>query len=136
MSYNLHFSLSQSDNFQGIYRGSDSGGQKGQKEVNQLKIEKITYICIFCYRYPVDTPNLAKYRFRSIFYFLVCLSRAIFKESIGGQTWGSKKVKEVNQFKLENIPMDAFFGSYIHMISLSVIDYNILTSEVNEGYWR
>ena len=63
----------------------------------------------FLYRYPIDTPDFAKYRFRSIFYFLVCLPRAIFKESIGGQTWVSKKVKKrsINS-NLENLPMDAF----------------------------
>merc|ERR1712055_228927 len=88
--------------------GQNQGGQKGQKEVNQLKIKKITYICIFCYRQPGNTPDLAKYRFRSIFYFLVCLPRAFFKESIGSQTWGSKNLKKrsINS-NLENLPMDA-----------------------------
>ena len=33
--------------------GQTRGSQKGQKEVNQLKIEKFTYICIFWYRYPM-----------------------------------------------------------------------------------
>ena len=40
----------------------------------------------FFYRYPFDNPDLAKHRFKSIFYFLVCFSQAIFKEYIGGQT--------------------------------------------------
>ena len=37
------------------------------------------------------------------------LDRVIFKLSIGGQTWGSKKVKKrsINS-NLENLPMDAF----------------------------
>ena len=63
----------------------------------------------FCHRYPVNTPDLAKYRFRSIFYFLVCLPRAFFKESIGSQIWGSKNLKKrsINS-NLENLPMDAF----------------------------
>ena len=34
--------------------GQTRGGQKGQKEVNQLKIEKITYICIFV----IDTQEI------------------------------------------------------------------------------
>ena len=84
--------------------------QKVKKEVNQLKIGKFTYICIFWYKYPFDTACQAKYRFRSIFYFLVCLSRAIFKDFIGGQTRVSKKIKKrsINS-KLENLPMDALF---------------------------
>ena len=55
------------------------------------EIEKFTYIWIFWYKYPFDTPDLAKYRFRSIFHILACLSQATFKESIEGQTRGSKK---------------------------------------------
>ena len=43
----------------------------------------------FWYKYPFNTPGLVKYRFRSISYFLVCISRNIFKESIEGQTQGS-----------------------------------------------
>ena len=54
--------------------------------------------------------GLQKYGFISTFYFLVCLSRAIFKDFIGGQTRVSKKVKKrsINS-KLENLPMDALF---------------------------
>ena len=40
------------------------------------------------------------YRFRAIFYILVCLNRAIFKESIGGQ----KGQKEVTQLKIGKFP--------------------------------
>ena len=46
-----------------------------------------------------ETHIFEKYRFRAIFYILVCLNWAIFKESIGGQTRGVKKVKEVTQPK-------------------------------------
>ena len=57
-----------------------------------------------------ETHIFAKYRLRAIFYILVCLNRAIFKESIGGQTPGSKKVKKRSlNSKLENLPIYAFF---------------------------
>ena len=72
-----------------------------------------------------------------MFWNLVCLSRVIFKESIGVQTRGSKKVKKRSIYsKLENVPMDAFFGTDTHMILLTAIDYDILTSEVIRGHWR
>ena len=45
------------------------------------------------------------------------------------------KKRSINS-KLENVPMDAFFGTDTHMIPLSAIDYNILTSEVIRGHWR
>ena len=45
------------------------------------------------------------------------------------------KKRSINS-KLENIPMDAFFGTYTHMIPLCAIDYNILTSKVIRGHWR
>ena len=40
-----------------------------------------------------ETHIFAKYRFTAIFFILVCPNRAIFKESIGGQTRGSKMSK-------------------------------------------
>ena len=90
--------------FQRIYMGVNLEGQLTQNWRVYL------YMHFFLYKYPFDTSCHAKYRFRSIFYFLVCLYRAIFKEFIGAQTRGSKKVKKrsINS-KLENLPMDAFF---------------------------
>ena len=59
-----------------------------------------------------ETYIFAKYRFRGIIYILVCLNQTIFKESIGGQTRGVKKVKKrsINS-KLKNVPIYAFFGT-------------------------
>ena len=57
-----------------------------------------------------ETHIFAKYRFRAIFYILVCLNRAIFKESIGGSNSGVEKVKKRSlNPKLVNLPIYAFF---------------------------
>ena len=47
-----------------------------------------------------ETHIFTTYRFRAIFYILVCLNRAIFKESVVGQ----KGQKEVTQLKIGKFP--------------------------------
>ena len=81
--------------------GSNSKVKKVKKRSINSKLENLSIYAIFWCKYPFDTPGVAKYGFISTFYFLVCLSRAIFKDFIGGQTRVSKKVKkEVNQLKV------------------------------------
>ena len=69
------------------------------------------FLSIDAYEAFNETYIFAKYRFRAIFYISVCLNRTIFKESIGGQTRGVKKVKKrsINS-KLKKLPIYAFFG--------------------------
>ena len=89
--------------------GSNSKVKKVKKRSINSKLENLSIYAIFWCKYPFDTPGVAKYGFISTFYFLVCLSRAIFKEFIG-QTRVSKKVKKKSiNLKLENLPMDALF---------------------------
>ena len=77
-------------------QGVKLGGHKSQKEVNQLKIEKCTYICIFfgtnTHLILLVMQNIDLDLYST---FLACLSQAFFEESIEGQTRGSKKVKFV-----------------------------------------
>ena len=54
----------------------------------------------YAYESVKQTHIFAKCRFRAIFYILVCLNRAIFKESKGGQ----KGKKEVTQLKIGKFP--------------------------------
>ena len=66
-----------------------------------------------------ETHIFAKYRFRAIFYILVCLNRAIFKESIGGQTRGSKRSKRGHSTQNWKIYLYMhFFGAKTHLILL------------------
>ena len=66
-----------------------------------------------------ETHIFAKYRFRAIFYILVCLNRAIFKESTGGQTRGSKRSKRGHPTQNWNIYLYIlFFCAITHFILL------------------
>merc|ERR1711942_498093 len=90
--------------------GSNSKVKKVKKRSINSKLENLSIYAICWCKYPFDTHGVAKYGFISTFYFLVCLSRAIFKDFIGGHTRMSKKVKKKSiNLKLENLPMDALF---------------------------
>ena len=68
------------------------------------------FLSIGAYGAVNETYIFAKYRFRAIFYILVCPNRTIFKKSIRGQTQGVKKVKKrsINS-KLKMLPIYMHF---------------------------
>ena len=64
---------------QDIFKESTGGQTRGVKKVKKRSLNSklenlLIYKSLMC-KYPFDTPGLAKYRFRSIFHSLVCLSR-------------------------------------------------------------
>ena len=60
-----------------------------------------------------ETHIIVRYRFRDIFYSLVCLIQSIIKEFIGVKLGGQKGQKEVNQLKIGKFTYGCTFSLQI-----------------------
>ena len=91
------------------------------------------FLSIGAYGAVNETYIFAKYRFRAIFYILVCPNRTIFKKSIRGQTQGVKKVKKrsINS-KLKMLPIYiCIFGTEALIVKKGLY---LLTNDIQLGY--